>query len=130
MGTHVVGQGQAAAVGPVAGAPSTLPVHPVAKTPPISKQSPKKPAAKPPVVKRAPAKKASLAAINAAAAAAPVAGSGHTREVFNEMPERCVSIFLSGEVSLFAVNLIVSSFAVQPRGGLLRWHAQRCIHRH
>jgi hypothetical protein len=47
------------------------------------------------VVKRAPAKKASLAAINAAAAATPVAGGGHTREVFDEMPERCVSIFFS-----------------------------------
>jgi hypothetical protein len=45
------------------------------------------------VVKRAPAKKASLAAINVAAAAAPVAGGGHTREVFDEMPEMCVSIF-------------------------------------
>jgi hypothetical protein len=68
------------------------------------------------VVKRAPAKKDSLAAINAAAAAAPVAGGGHTREVFDEIPERCVSIFLSGKFSLFAVNLIVCSFAVQPSG--------------
>jgi hypothetical protein len=47
------------------------------------------------VVKRAPAKKASLAAINAAAVAAPVTGGGHTREVFDEMLERCVSIFFS-----------------------------------
>jgi hypothetical protein len=47
------------------------------------------------VVKKAPAKKASLAAINAAAAAMPVAGSGHTREVFDEILERCVSIFFS-----------------------------------
>jgi hypothetical protein len=97
-GTHVVGQGQPAVVGPVgpaADAPSTPSVHPVAKTPPIPKQRPKKPATKPQVVKRAPVKKASLAAINAVAAAAPVAGSGHTREVFNEMPERCVSIFFS-----------------------------------
>jgi hypothetical protein len=82
------------------------------------------------VVKRAPAKKGSLAAINAAAAAVPVAGGEHTREVFDEMPERCVSIFLSGKVSSFAVNLIVCSFAVQPRGGLLCWHAQRSIHQH
>jgi hypothetical protein len=75
-------------------------------------------------------KKASLTAINATAAAAPVDGGGHTRKVFDEMPERCVSIFLSGKLSSFAVNLFVCSFAVQPRGGLLRWHAQRCIHRH
>jgi hypothetical protein len=98
MGTHVVGQGQPAAVGqvrPAAGAPSTPLVHSVAKTPPIPKKCPNKPAAKPPVVKRAPAKKASLAAINAAAAAAPVAGGGHTREVFDEMSERCISIFFS-----------------------------------
>jgi hypothetical protein len=47
------------------------------------------------VVKRALTKKASLAAINAAAAAAPVPGGGHTREVFDEMPERCVSIFFA-----------------------------------
>jgi hypothetical protein len=32
MGTHVVGQGQPTAVGPIAGVPSTLPVRPVAKT--------------------------------------------------------------------------------------------------
>jgi hypothetical protein len=38
------------------------------------------------VVKRALAKKASLAEINVAAAAAPMAGGGHTREVFDEMP--------------------------------------------
>jgi hypothetical protein len=98
MGTHIVGQGQPAVVepvGPAADASSTPPVRPVAKTPPIPKQRPKKPAAKPPVVKRAPAKKASLAAINAAATTAPVAGSGHTREVLDEMPERCVSIFFS-----------------------------------
>jgi hypothetical protein len=98
MGTHVVGQGQPAAagqVGPPACAPSTPPVCPVAKTPPIPKQHPKKPARKPLVVKRAPAKKASLAAINAAAAAAPVAGGGYTREVFDEMSERCDSIIFS-----------------------------------
>jgi hypothetical protein len=97
MGTHIVGQGQlptAGQVGPAADAPSTPPVHPVAKTPLIPKQRPKKPATKPLVVKRAPAKKASLAALNAAAAA-PMAGGGHTREVFDEMPERCVSIFFS-----------------------------------
>jgi hypothetical protein len=79
MGTHVVGQGQlpaAGQVGPAAGAPSTPPVRPVAK----------KPATKPPMVKRAPTKKASLAAINAAAAAVLAASGGHTREVFDEMP--------------------------------------------
>jgi hypothetical protein len=98
MGTHVVGQGQlpaAGQVGPAAGAPSTPPVRPVAKTPPIPKQRPKKLATKPLVVKRELAKKASLAAIHAAAAAAPVAGGGHTHEVFDEMPKRCVSIFFS-----------------------------------
>jgi hypothetical protein len=58
MGTHVVGPGQAVAVGPVAGAPSTPPVRPVAKMPTIPKQRPKKPTANPPMVKRAPAKKA------------------------------------------------------------------------
>jgi hypothetical protein len=61
----------------------------------IPKQRPKKPATNPLVVKRAPAKKASLVAIDAAAAAAPVAGGGHSREVFDEMSERCVSIFFS-----------------------------------
>jgi hypothetical protein len=55
----------------------------------------KKPATEPPVVKRAPTKKASLTTINAAAVEAPVAGGGHTREVFNETPERCVYIFFS-----------------------------------
>jgi hypothetical protein len=98
MGAHIVRQGQLAAagqVGPAASTPSTPLVSPVAKTPPIPKQHPKKLAVKPPVVKRAPAKKASLAAINAPAAATPVAGGGHTREVFDEMPVRCVSIFFS-----------------------------------
>jgi hypothetical protein len=90
MGTHIVGSGQAATVGPVAGVPSTPPVRPVAKKPPIPKQRLKKP-----VVKRAPAKKGSLAAINAAAAAAPVAGGKHAPEVFDEMPERYVSLFFS-----------------------------------
>jgi hypothetical protein len=94
MGTHLVGPGQAAAVGQVAGVPSTPPVRPVAKTPPIPKQRPKKPATKPPVVKRAPAKKGSLEAINAVAAAVPMAGGEHAREVFNEMPERYVSILM------------------------------------
>jgi hypothetical protein len=45
------------------------------------------------VVKRALAKKASLTAINAATAAAPVASGGHTRSMFDEMLDRCVSIF-------------------------------------
>jgi hypothetical protein len=98
MGTHIVEQGQSAMVGqtgPAASAPSTPPVRQVAKTPLIPKQRPKKLAAKPPVVKKAPAKKASLTEINAATAAAPMAGYGHTREVFDEMSERCVSIFFS-----------------------------------
>jgi hypothetical protein len=66
-------------------------------------------------VKRAPAKKTSLAAINAATAAAPVAGVGHTREAFDEMSERCISLFdclLLGKMSLFAVNLIVCLFCM------------------
>jgi hypothetical protein len=46
------------------------------------------------VVKRAPAKKGSLVAINAVAAAVPMAGGEHAREVFNEMPERYVSILM------------------------------------
>jgi hypothetical protein len=97
MGTHVIGLAQAAVVGPVAGAPSTPLVCSVAKKPPIPKQRLKKRATKPPVVKRATKKKGSLAAINAAAAATLVAGGEHAREVFDEMPERCVSIFLSGK---------------------------------
>jgi hypothetical protein len=98
MGTHVVGQGQlpvAGQVGPAAGMASTPPVRLVAKMPLIPKQHPKKPATKPLVVKRAPAKKASLATINAVAAAAPVASGGHTRDVFDEILERCISIFFS-----------------------------------
>jgi hypothetical protein len=56
------------------------------------------------VVKRAPTKKASLVAINAAAAATPVAGGGHTREVFDEMPERCVSIFFSVDTPMAGID--------------------------
>jgi hypothetical protein len=130
MDTQVIGHRQAVAVGLVTGTPSTLSVRPIAKMPPIRKQRLKKSAAKPPVVNRPLAKKASLAAINAAAAATPMTGGGHTREVFDEMLEWCVSIFLSGKVSSFAVNLIVCSFEVQPRGGFLCWHVQRCILRH
>jgi hypothetical protein len=59
------------------------------------------------VVKRAPTKKGSLAAINAATGAAPVAGGEHAHEVFDEMPEMYVSIFLSGKVCSFAVSLSV-----------------------
>jgi hypothetical protein len=81
----------------VAGAPLTPSVRPVAKTTPIPKQRLKKPTMKPPVVK-----KDSLAAINAAAAAALVAGGGHTREVSAEMLERYISLFLFGELNLFA----------------------------
>jgi hypothetical protein len=50
------------------------------------------------VVKEAPGKKGSLTAINVAAAAGPVAGGEHAREVFDEMPEMHISIFLSGKV--------------------------------
>jgi hypothetical protein len=75
--------------------------------PPIPKQRSKKPATKPPVVKRVPTKKGSLAAINVAATAAPVAGDEHAREVFDEMPERYVSLFLSGKLCSFAVSLSV-----------------------
>jgi hypothetical protein len=98
MGTHIVGQGQlpvAGQVGPAVDTASTPPVRLVAKTPSIPKQHPKKPATKPLVVKRAPAKKASLATINVVAAAAPMASGGHTRDVFDEIPERCISIFFS-----------------------------------
>jgi hypothetical protein len=59
------------------------------------------------VVKRAPAKKGSLAAINAAATAAPVAGGKHAREMFDEMLERYVSLFLSGKLCTLAVSLSV-----------------------
>jgi hypothetical protein len=83
------------------------PVRPVTKTPPIPKQRPKKPATKPPVVKKALAKKLSLAVINAAAAAASVAGDEHAREVFDKMPERYVSLFLSYKLCSFAVSLSV-----------------------
>jgi hypothetical protein len=72
-------------------------VRPVAKTTPIPKQRLKKPSMKPPAVK-----KGSLVAINAAAAAALVAGGEHTREVFTEIPERYISLFLPGELDLFA----------------------------
>jgi hypothetical protein len=119
MGTHVVGQGQPAAagqVGPAIGAPSTPPVRPVAKTPPIPKQCPKKPAVKPPVVKKSPAKKASLTTINAAVAAMPVAGGGHTHDVFDEIPEEVCFYFLLGKVSSFAVNLIVCLFCGAAKG--------------
>jgi hypothetical protein len=64
----------------------------------IPKQRPKKPATKPLVVKKAVVKNGSLAAINVAAAAAPVAGSEHAREVFIEMPERYISHFLSSKL--------------------------------
>jgi hypothetical protein len=59
MGTHFVAPGPATAVGSVADAPLTPPVHPAPKMMPIHKQRPKKPAAKPLAVK-----KGSLAAIN------------------------------------------------------------------
>jgi hypothetical protein len=82
---------------------------------------------KPPAVK-----KGSLAAINAAAAAAPVAGGEHAREVFAEMPERYISLFLSCELDCLprCGELDCLSATVQPRPGLLRGHAQQSIRRH
>jgi hypothetical protein len=77
------------------------------------------------VVKRAPAKKGPLTAINAAATATPVADGEHAREVVDEMPEKYVSIFLSGKV---CGELECLCGTVHPRDGLLRWHAKRSIH--
>jgi hypothetical protein len=127
MGTHVIGPGPVAAFGLVAGAPLTPPVRPVAKTMPIPKQRTKKPTMKPPAVK-----KGSLAAINAATLAALVAGGTHTREVFAEMPERSISLFLSGELDCLprCGELDCLCATVQPRTGLLHGHAQQSVHRH
>jgi hypothetical protein len=83
---------------------------------------------KPPVVNKAAVKKRSLAAINAAAAAAPMAGGEHVREVFVKLSERYISHFLSGELCCLRLECLCAT--VQPRDGLLRGHAQRSIHRH
>jgi hypothetical protein len=98
MGTHVIGPRPVAAVGRVAGAPLTPPVWPFAKTMPIPKQRMKKPVTKPPTVKKPAVTNGSLTAINVATLAALVAGGTHTREVFAKMPERYISLFLSGEL--------------------------------
>jgi hypothetical protein len=139
MGTHVVGPGLAATIGLGAGGHDwsgarcaiDLPVRPVAKTTPIPKQRPKKLATKPPMVRKPSGKKGSLAATNAAAAAAPVDGGEHACEVFAEMPERYISLFLSGELYCLPTcgELECLCATVQPRAGLLGGHAQRSIRR-
>jgi hypothetical protein len=116
----------AAAIGLVTGAPSTTSVRPTAKTPPIPKKRAMKPMAKVPAVKT-PMKKGSLAAINAAASAAPAAGGEHTREVFVEMPERYTFSFFSPV--RIAVSLICCA-ATQRWPGVLHGYAQRSIRRH